>query len=356
MNSRVEKLRRKHLRRLTDGFVSFDAATNRYLSGFSGSTSAVLITRKSAVFFTDFRYRDQSAAEVDGFEIKEAPRSLVMELTREARRLDVTRLAFEPTRIIFKIYRDVKRKCPEMEFRATDGWVESLREVKDAAEIDTIKKATAMAEKAYLDVVTRIKEGVREREVAAELDFMMKRYGADASAFEPIVLFGKRSALPHGQADNCRLHNGDVVLIDFGARYKGYHCDLTRTIMFGKIPSKTVATVYDTVLEAQMAAIRSVRPGIRNYQLDGVARKFIQRKGYGNAFGHGLGHGVGLEVHERPHILMRSRRELQKNMVLTIEPGIYLPEVCGVRIEDTVVVTEDGCNVLSNITKQLTVI
>jgi len=317
MNSRIDTLRRKHLRRLADGFVSFDAATNRYLAGFSGSTSAVLITRKSAVFFTDFRYREQSAAEVKGFEVKEAPRSIIMALTREARRLGVTRLAFEPTRIIFKVYRDINRKCPEMEFRATDGWIESLREVKDAGEIEIIKEATAMAEKAYLDVLTRLKEGVCEREVAAELDFMTKRYGADASAFEPIVLFGDRSALPHGKPGESRLQNGDVVLIDFGARYKGYHCDLTRTIMFGKIPSRTVATVYDTVLKAQLAAIKSVRPGIRNYQLDGVARKYIESKGYG---------------------------------------GIYLPGVCGVRIEDTVVVTENGCEVLSNLPKELTVI
>ena len=205
-------------------------------------------------------------------------------------------------------------------------------------------------------MLTRLKEGICEREVAAELDFMMKRYGAEASAFEPIVLFGARSALPHGQSGERRLENGDVVLIDFGARHKGYNCDLTRTIMFGKIPSKTVATVYDTVLKAQLAAIKSVRPGIRNYQLDGVARKYIERNGYGDAFGHGLGHGVGLEVHERPHILLRSRRELLKDMVLTIEPGIYLPDVCGVRIEDTVVVTEDGCEVLSNLPKELTVI
>jgi len=356
MNSRIDKLRRNHLRRLVDGFMSFDAATNRYLSGFSGSTSAVLITRKSAIFFTDFRYRIQSAEEVSGFEVKETPRSLVMTLAREAQRLGVTRLAFEPTRLIFKVYRDIQRRHPEVEFAVTDGWIESLREVKDAAEIGVIREATSIAEKAYLDVLTRLKEGIREREVAAELEYMMKRYGAEAPAFESIVLFGERSALPHGRPGDRRLRNGDIVLIDFGARYKGYNCDLTRTIMFGKIPSKAVATVYDTVLAAQSAAIESLRPGIRTNELDAVARRLIEHNGYGDAFGHGLGHGVGLEVHERPSVSKRDRHSLAERMVLTIEPGIYLPKIGGVRIEDTVVVTADGCEVLSNIPKQLTVL
>ena len=270
MNDRIAQLRRRHLRRLADGFVSFDAATNRYLSGFSGSASAVLITRKSAIFMTDFRYREQSAAEVEGFEIKEASRPLVMALAREAHRVGVTRLAFEPTRIIFKVYRDIRKRCPDMEFVSTDGWIELLREIKDESEIDAIRQATSIAEKAYLDVLTRLKEGIQEREAAAELDYMMKRYGAETSAFESIVLFGERSAMPHGQPGDRRLKSGDIVLMDFGARYNGYHCDLTRTVVFGKIPSKALVTVYDTVLEAQLAAIESLRPGMRNNELDAV--------------------------------------------------------------------------------------
>lgn len=356
MSDRIEKLRSKHLRRYADGFISFDQATNKYLSGFSGSTSAVLVTRTSAIFFTDFRYREQSAEEVEGFEIRETPKSLILTLVREARRLNVTRLAFEPTRILFQVYRDIKRRYSTVELKAADGWVESLREVKDTGEIDTIREATAIAEKAYLDVVTRLKEGMREREAAAELDFMMRRYGADASAFETIVLFGERSALPHGQPGDRRLRNGDIVLMDFGARLRGYHSDLTRTIAFGKMPSRKFKTIYNTVLDAQLAAIEGLRPEMRAHELDGIARCCIEERGFGESFGHGLGHGVGLEVHERPHVSTRCRKPIEASMVLTIEPGVYIPEIGGVRIEDVVVVTDDGCEVLSELPKQLTVL
>jgi len=356
VNERVRLLRKTHLKRGSDGFASFDRTTNRYLCGFSGSTSAVLVTQKAAVFITDFRYREQSETEVESFERKETKRSLVVALAKEAQKRNVRTLAFEPTRLVFQTYHQFQRRFPSLKFRSADGWVEKLRQVKEAQEVAAIKKAAAIADRTYLQIALSLRGGMTEREVSASIDHLIRLNGASGSAFETIVLFGCRSSMPHGAPSDARLEVGDLVLMDFGACHDGYNSDLTRTVIFGKIVNREVRKIYNTVLKAQGAALKAVKSGVRVAEVDRIARNTIAAAGYGKCFGHALGHGVGLEVHEGPTLSAKGKHTLVAGNVVTIEPGIYVPGVGGVRVEDLVEVTKGGHNVLSSAPKGLTVI
>ena len=266
--------------------------------------------------------------------------------------LGVTKPAFDPAALT--VYQaGLVQTAFGSDLELLPDLIGGLRMLKSANEITKINAAAQVAEAALAEQLLTLSEGVTEREFAAQLDHAFKRHGAQKASFEPIVLFGSRSSLPHGQPQDKPLEQGDIVLIDCGCMVDGYCSDLTRTYVFGRIPGTWFETVYAVVQQAQQAALDAVRPGLTGSEVDAVARNLIRTAGYGDCFGHGLGHGVGLEVHEAPRLNMQAATVLAPGMVITIEPGIYLPGQGGVRIEDLVVVTETGCQILTRLSKEL---
>ena len=356
MSARLAKLRERLAARELDAFLSFDAITNRYLCGFSGSTSALIVTIERAIFVTDFRYREQARSEMTGFELREAVSSLIAEVCAAIRDTESKKVGFEPEQMTFKSYEEVRTQLSAIELQAAQRLVSDLRAIKDPAEAEKMRRAAQIASEVISDVPLTLAEGMSERELAAEIEYLIRKKGADTSSFDAIALFGERSSLPHGKPSDRRLTSGDIVLVDFGARLNGYNSDLTRTWVYRRIRTARTREVYETVQSAQEAALRAVKPGMSCAKLDAIARDIIKEAGYGDNFGHGLGHGVGLDVHESPRISADSADRLEEGMVTTIEPGIYIPGEGGIRIEDLVLVTASGCKVLTCADKQLTVI
>ncbi|WP_430886428.1 M24 family metallopeptidase [Fusibacter sp. JL216-2] len=346
------------LKRLRDAMTdrAFDAVlitkpeNKRYISGFTGTSGIAVVSHENAWFITDFRYKDQAAAECKGFEIKlHTPEKSIYDVLNE---LNLKSLAFEDESMTVKEFDTYRENMPNTAFTPIDQLIESLRLQKSKAEIETIKKSASIADAAFEHILTYIKPGMAEKEVALELEMFMKKQGASALSFDIIVASGWRSSLPHGRASDKIIENGDFVTMDFGCVYKGYCSDMTRTIVMGQATEKQ-RKVYETVLKAQEAALQYIKPGIQGKDADKIARDIITEEGFGEYFGHGLGHGVGLEVHEAPRLAPIGEKILEKNMVVTDEPGIYIPEFGGVRIEDLIVVTENGCERLSTSPKHL---
>ncbi len=356
MNSnRLDMLRARMGAAAVDGFFSVFPGDCRYLSGFTGDTGAVVVTRTEAFFLCDGRFTEQAHAEVTGFEIREVRGNLLVRLGELLEDRACQDAAFDPTTLTVAQQTDVRQAFTGTMIPNAD-LMSSLRMVKSAEEVELIRAASNIAEGALEDVVAGLRPGMTEQEVAARLEFEFRMRGASGPSFDTIVLFGPRSSLPHGQPGPTPLHSGDIVLIDLGCRRKGYCSDLTRTFAYDTIPDSWFDEIYAVVLKAQEAALDAVRPGARCAELDAIARTVIADAGYAKQFGHGLGHGVGIEIHEAPRVNSESDTELAPGMVITIEPGIYLAGRGGVRIEDLVVVTNDGCNVLTNSSKQLRIL
>jgi Xaa-Pro aminopeptidase len=324
----------------------------RYLSGFTGSDAVFLLTQKEAFFLTDSRYWTQAEDEVRDAQIVRYQKktdglvSLLLDLKSK-------RVGFESSSLPFSLYQTLLEKLEgRIEFVPLEKELRNLRAFKDETELSLIRSAIGIASEAFLHVLKLIKEGAEERVLSLEMEFFMKRRGAEATGFDIIVASGARSALPHGRASDKRIEKGDFVLIDFGSRFKGYHSDQTRTLFCHSSTSEQ-RKIYDIVKEAHDRAIAKIRPGIPISEVDRVAREFIRTQGYGEYFGHGTGHGIGLAVHEDPVVNGENQDPLQEGMVFTIEPGIYLPGWGGVRIEDMVRVTADGAEVLTYLSTEL---
>jgi len=322
-----------------------------YMSGFTGDESFSVITEERAIFITDSRFTEQARQQVKDYEIVEYKGTFADFLAKLAKELNIKNLGFEQDVVSYSTYMTYKEKL-HCELIPMNGIVEELRLIKDENEADSIRKAAAIADKAFEHMVTFIKPGMTEREIGLELEFFMKKAGAKDLSFTSIIASGVRSSLPHGSATDKVVNEGEFLTLDFGCIVDGYCSDMTRTIVLGK-PSEKMLDVYNTVLEAQDRALKAVKPGISGAELDKIARDYITEKGYGSYFGHGLGHGVGRQVHELPHVNYRGTNPLKAGMVITDEPGIYIPEFGGVRIEDLILVTEDGYEVLSKSPKQL---
>lgn len=317
----------------------------RYLTGFSGTSGAALITGSAAIFFTDSRYRIQAEKEVKGCRLMEQKGPLVLTAARIAGRRRIKKIGFESSHLTVKMYGQLKKSLPGVSCVPTEGLVEKLRTVKDRHEVSLLRRAAAIAGTSYAVAARRLLGRV-ERDVASALEAEFRKQGAETAAFPSIIASGKRGALPHASPGNGKVKSGELVVIDFGARYKGYHSDITRTRVTGRAAPRA-RSIYRIVEEAQRTAIESVRPGVMASEVDRAARQVIAAAGYGRAFGHGTGHGVGLEVHEAPSIAPGSGDILLPGMVFTVEPGIYVENFGGVRIEDMVLVTESGCEILS---------
>jgi Xaa-Pro aminopeptidase len=327
----------------------------RYLTGFTGSTGQLLLAPGDSVFLTDTRYEEQSRREVSELEREIYPRDFRDHLARACRAREVTRLGFEAAGVTYKAFRGLQEALGDAELVPLEEEVERLRWAKDPEEIALLERAQEVTDDAFDRLVGKLHEGVTERKAAFELEVAMRELGADAVGFDTIVAFGESAAEPHHRPNDRTLRRGDVVKLDFGCVVAGYHSDMTRTVAFGQ-PSEAMASVYEVVRRAQEAGIRAVRAGIEGGQADEAARRVIREEGYGDRFGHSLGHGVGLEVHEGPGLRAGSTDVLPDGAVVTVEPGVYLPGEGGVRIEDTVVVTADGCRPLPRTTKDLVVL
>lgn len=326
-------------------------ANLRYLSGFSGSEGSLLLTADGAGWFVcDSRYTVQATAEVAGLTVLE--RSRRHEAVAELAGSGAHRIGFEAAHTTVTAHRTLAEQLAGCELVPIGLDLERIRDLKDAGELKLLEQVAALASAALEAVLPGLRPGVTEAAFALELEFEMRRRGADASGFDIIVASGERGAMPHGRASGKVIRAGELVTIDFGAVLAGYHSDETVTVAVGEIGEEQ-RRVYETVKTAHDLAIAAVKPGISCRDLDAVARDHIAAQGYGDYFGHGLGHGVGLDIHEKPVISPRSDAVVAEGMVFTIEPGIYLPGRCGVRIEDTVAVTADGCRLLTRIDKGL---
>ncbi len=354
VDNRISAARRYLEKSGYDVLLVSDLNTVRYLAGFTGSSGLAIVGRSEIWFLTDSRYTSQAAAEVNGFAIIEC-RNLLEGLTELFRVKIVKKVGFESGHMTVATFNELSVALPGVELLPINTKFATLRSCKDEGEIDLLAKTAELASAALLDIIEIVRPGTSERAVALALEFAMKKAGADEKAFDFIVASGTRGALPHGRASNKLISRGELVTIDFGAVCNGYNSDETVTLAVG-VPDKRQKEIYAIVKDAHDLAIAAVRPGITCRELDAKARGYIEQKGYGSFFGHGLGHGIGLEVHEQPTVSMRNDTLVEEGMVFTIEPGIYIPDWGGVRIEDTVSVTADGCRCLTKVPKEMMII
>lgn len=334
-----------------DALIVLDLADIRYLAGFTGSAGLlVLLADGTDAFLTDFRYQSQVVQELDpALEVRIESEGL-LKMSREllAGR-GASRVGFEREQLSYRAwYEWSDRGSPDLV--PVEEWIEELRAVKSAPEIAAIRRACRIADETFERILEQVRAGVTERELAARLELELAAHGAEGASFETIVAFGERSALPHARPGARELRHGDVVLFDFGAVADGYVSDITRTVAFGE-PAAEMREVYALVLEAAAAAAGGIRAGMTGPEADALARDVIEAAGHGTRFGHSLGHGIGLEVHEAPRLGRKSQDLLEAGMTVTIEPGVYLDGLGGVRIEDDAIVTETGVELLTSAPK-----
>ncbi|MBQ8029763.1 MAG: aminopeptidase P family protein [Clostridia bacterium] len=316
----------------------------KYLTSFSSSNGYLLITPEKSVFLTDSRYIEAAEKTIKTCDEICEIKSVEKTLSPIVKKLKIRTMAVEQSRMTLSQLESFKKSFSEVSFLTNsllDDEIDLLRSVKTKEESEKIEKAQRIAEKAFLHVLGFIKPGVTEKEIALELDYYMLRNGAEALSFETIAVSGKNSSMPHGVPGEKKIEKGDFITMDFGAVFEGYHSDMTRTVAVGEVSDKQ-AEVYNIVLEAQKAGLEKIRAGVPCNLIDKAARDLISSKGYGEFFGHGYGHGVGIEIHEYPRLSPFSQAVLKEGNVVTAEPGIYLPGEFGVRIEDMVIVTENG--------------
>ena len=333
-----------------EALVLMDPANLAYLCGFTGTDGVLVVTAGTSCFLTDSRYSTQARRQVAADAVQEYADKIpgILDWLRQA---GIRRVGFEAATLPYATVLRLRDATSDLEWVPLDQELKPLRGSKDAEEIVALERAAGLNLEAIEAVLPLLVPGTTERQLATELEFALKRRGGQDKAFDFIVASGPRGAMPHGVASDKELVAGELVTIDFGTRVDGYHSDETVTLALGRVDARQ-REVFDTVLAAHDRAIAGIRPGMALRDIDALAREYIAGQGFGDYFGHGLGHGVGLEVHEYPVVSPRSESIAEEGMVFTIEPGIYIPEVCGVRIEDMVAVTADGCRLLTRIPKE----
>ncbi|PKL52072.1 MAG: Xaa-Pro dipeptidase [Nitrospira bacterium HGW-Nitrospira-1] len=336
-----------------DGILLSHITNVRYVTGFTGSSGCVVITKKDNIFCTDFRYEEQAKQEIKGFEIFIEKAERPKEIIERAKALGIKTLGFEST-ASYHFYRSLLRKG--IKIKAVGNFVEDLRKIKDADELAMIRKAIARAENAFLKTKEAVRPGFTERQVALRLEENLKKEGCYSIPFDIIVASGQNSALPHAKPTEKKIKPGDLVVVDWGGEAGGYFSDMTRSFLIQGRDISRKKEIYDAVLQANIEAIHSVAAGQSSRMVDRAARDSIKKTGYSNFFGHGTGHGVGLDVHELPRISRLGRESVKPGMVFTIEPGVYVPGIGGVRIEDMVLVEHGGRRVLTTLPKGLEII
>jgi Xaa-Pro aminopeptidase len=336
-----------------DALLVSAAPNIRYLCGFTGDNGLLLMTPDSVTLFTDPRYTIQAAQECT-CPVKTVAKGHLDGAAVEAiGRRRLKRIGFEAARMLVETHQRIKEALPlGASLKPAGPVVEKMRMIKSAAEIARIRRSVATNSAAFEKTIRSIRPGVAESSVAAELEYQMRRFGAEKAAFETIVAAGPRSALPHAQPTSRKIASDELLLIDMGACQDGYMSDMTRVLYLGN-PGRRIRNLHGAVLKAQLAAIDAVRPGVTTAQVDRKARQVLQSEGLGKEFVHSTGHGLGLEIHEPPRVGKRDKTKLEAGMVITIEPGAYIRDFGGIRIEDTVLVTRNGCEILTPTPKEL---
>ncbi|WP_430742179.1 M24 family metallopeptidase [Bacillus atrophaeus] len=352
---KLEKLRNLFKQLGIDGLLITSGTNLQYMTGFTGSAGLAVISEERAAFITDFRYTEQAKAQVKGFEIIEHGGSLIQTAADTINDFGIAKLGFEQNSMTYGTYASYHAVVNSAELVPVAESVEKLRLIKSDEEIKILEEAAKIADDAFHHILTFIKPGISEISVANELEFFMRSQGADSSSFDMIVASGLRSSFPHGVASEKLIESGDFVTLDFGAYYKGYCSDITRTIAVGE-PSDKLKDIYQIVFDAQVLGVQHIKPGMTGKEADALTRDHITAKGYGQYFGHSTGHGLGMEVHESPGLSARSSAVLEPGMIVTVEPGIYIPETGGVRIEDDIVITENGCRTITHSPKELIIL
>lgn len=339
-----------------DGFLILSEVNRRYFTGFPSSDGILLVTRNGSVFLTDSRYIEEAQNKVACCDVLEL-KNVREQLPEICEKLGCTTLGIEGDRLSvneLKTYRKIL-KAITLTSEGTDKIINRLRAIKSDEETEKIKKSQSIAEKAFEHILSFIKEGVTEREIALELDFFMLRNGAEAISFETIAISGANTSKPHGVPTDKKVQRGDFITMDYGAVFDGYHSDMTRTVAVGEISTKQ-AEVYETVLKAQLNALSVLKAGLRCSDGDKAARDIIVNAGYGEYFRHSTGHSVGVEIHESPNLSPKSKDFLTVGNIVTVEPGIYIPGEFGVRIEDMAKITRSGCENLTKIPKEILIL
>ncbi len=325
-----------------------------YLSGFTGSFSVLVLNRDKQFIITDSRYFEQAKQQTKFQLIEYRNGDLFDSIKAVLEELKPKTIGLEFQRISHNVFLKISEKV-KSKFIPLDSVIESIRSIKEPQEVEYIRKAISISEKAFLKTIESVKEGLTEREIAAEFEYTMKKFGADGIAFETIVISGPRTSLPHGRPSDRKISYGEPITFDFGAVVNGYCADITRTIFFGK-PDDEFKKIYQIVYEAQTLALNGASANMKGKSVDFLARNHIIQKGYGQYFGHGLGHGIGLEVHESPRVNSTSEEPLPESAVVTIEPGIYIEGRYGVRIEEDVLVRKDSLERLTSLSRELIII
>ena len=339
-----------------DAMVLTSEISRRYATGFHSTAGAVYLSAKQAVFFTDFRYVEAARAAVSDFEVRkikagQSYSALINELIDTD---GAKKIALEDKTLTYAEFMSWSTALHGTAVRLEDG-VESLRIMKEDTEVEKIVAAQRIAEQALEEVLNDIKVGVTEKEIAARLTYLMLHYGAEDKSFDPIVVSGANGSLPHGVPSEKPIQAGEFVTMDFGCKFGGYCSDMTRTVAVGHV-TEEMETVYNTVLKAQLAGIAAAKAGVTGAAVDGAARQVIADAGYGPYFGHSFGHSVGVEIHENPNATPSNSKPLPAGAVISAEPGIYLPGKMGVRIEDVIVITEQGCQNITLASKELLIL
>ena len=345
----LKKIRKSGLNSLLIGKQS----NIRYLTGFTGDYGFAVVNPHKPVLFTNSLFSEQARSTIrEPFEFVEITNDAFKTFADYGDSLWGKHVGYESDATTCSSFERLSNALNGITLVSTNGIVEELRMVKDSSEIQSMSRAQKITEQVFDEILAFIKEGVREADIACEIDYRFRKRGGERSAFETIVAFGQNSSKPHAISSERTLEAGDIILIDMGTVCDGYSSDMTRTLVFGKADSR-LKKIYSTVLEAQQTAIERIKSGMKCSGIDGLARNVIKKAGYENNFIHSLGHGVGLEVHEIPRVARSSQTVLKRNTVITVEPGIYIPEWGGVRIEDMVVVSDEGCENLTKTPKTL---
>lgn len=354
MVKRLKNIQQQLKRKKIDALIITNPFNRRYLSGFDGSAGLLLIGLDKALLVTDFRYVEQASEQAALFTIKRWQDDLIQSLVPLIKEAGWKKIGFESKHVVHQLYTEMNEKLP-VELIALEETAEKQRMIKSDAELAILRRGAKILDQAFGYICSWVRPGMTEREVALELEIYLLRQGAEEASFRFIVASGKRGAMPHGIASEKKLARGELVTIDFGAVFEGYATDMTRTVAL-KTADERESKIYDIVKEAQQKAVLAVKPGLKGKDVDAVARGIIEQAGYGEYFGHGLGHGVGLETHEQPVLNPRSAIVLRAGMVVTVEPGIYIPGWGGVRIEDMVAVTKEGMDMLTKSPRELIII
>jgi Xaa-Pro aminopeptidase len=355
MKRRIQRLREEMAAKGVEALLISHPVNRRYMTGFTGTAGVALLTGKEALFITDFRYVVQVKEQCPDWTLVRQEGDIFADVAACCKKLGIQQLAFEQDHLTYAQVAKLKEQLDSIRLVPVSGLIEKLRLVKEPEELLLIKEAAKIADRAFEQILQEIRPGMTEKEVALRLEVIMREHGATSSSFDTIVASGWRSALPHGVASDKVIEKGDLVTLDFGAYYQGYASDITRTVMMGK-PTAKQKEIYQIVLEANKKAIAGVQPGKTGKEVDAIARNYIKEHGYGEYFGHSTGHGLGMEVHEKPLVSTRGEEALVPGMVITIEPGIYIPDLGGVRIEDDLIVTESGYENITNVSKEIIMI